>query len=261
MNDLHGRGGTAKVAALLKAGYDYSAFYGSMLVFGLLCLSWSLLALPLYALLPRRRAIACGRYCIMAGFRLYSHWLAALGVYRLDVSAIDALRGGPPLILAPNHPSLIDAPLILARHPNLSCVMKSDLTDNLLFGPGARLARYIRNGSALQIVREAVTDLRQGAVLLLFPEGTRTMSAPVNRLKRSIGVIAKHAQVPVQTLIIDTDSPLLRKGWRFGIRPSLPISYRLRLGRRFDPSSDVDAFVAELERYYRNELQSGPTCH
>jgi 1-acyl-sn-glycerol-3-phosphate acyltransferase len=250
----------SEMRAGLKTVYDYAAFYGSMLVFGLLCLSWSVLALPLYALLPRRYAIACGRYGIMAGFRLYSHWLAVLGVYRLDVSAIDTLRDGPPVILAPNHPSLIDAPLILARHPNLTCVMKSDLTGNLLFGPGARLARYIRNHSALQMVREAVTDLRQGAVLLLFPEGTRTLRAPVNRLKRSIGVIAKHARVPVQTLIIDTDSPMLRKGWRFGMRPSLPISYRLRLGRRFDPSPDVDAFVAELESYFHAELQRGPSC-
>jgi len=144
----------SEMRAGLKTAYDYAAFYGSMLVFGLLCLSWSVLALPLYALLPRRYAIACGRYGIMAGFRLYSHWLAVLGVYRLDVSAIDTLRDGPPVILAPNHPSLIDAPLILARHPNLTCVMKSDLTGNLLFGPGARLARYIRNNSALQMVRE-----------------------------------------------------------------------------------------------------------
>jgi 1-acyl-sn-glycerol-3-phosphate acyltransferase len=250
----------SEMRAGLKTAYDYTAFYGSMLVFGLLCLSWSVLALPLYALLPRRYAIACGRYGIMAGFRLYSHWLAVLGVYRLDVSAVDTLRDGPPVILAPNHPSLIDAPLILARHPNLTCVMKSDLTGNLLFGPGARLARYIRNNSALQMVREAVTDLRQGAVLLLFPEGTRTLRAPVNRLTRSIGVIAKHAQVPVQTLIIDTDSPMLRKGWRFGMRPSLPISYRLRLGRRFDPSPDVDAFVAELESYFHAELQRGSSC-
>jgi 1-acyl-sn-glycerol-3-phosphate acyltransferase len=254
MNEVRTIDVASGVWAPLRAVYDYTAFYGSMLLFGLLCLSWSLLAVPLLVLLPRRTAMAWGRYGIMAAFRLYSHWLGLLGVYRLDVSALDTLRDAPPLILAPNHPSLIDAPLILARHPNLTCVMKSDLMGNLLFGPGARLARYIRNGSALQMVREAVANLREGAVLLLFPEGTRTTRAPVNGLKRSIGVIAKHARVPVQTLLIETDSPLLRKGWRFGMRPSLPITYRVRLGRRFDPSPDVDAFVAELERYYHSEL-------
>jgi 1-acyl-sn-glycerol-3-phosphate acyltransferase len=257
MNEMHTMiRAAARVGVALRAGYDYVAFYGSMLVFALLCLSWSVLTLPLLPLLPQHTACAWGRYGIMAGFRLYSHWLALLGVYRLDVSALDALRDAPPLILAPNHPSLIDAPLILARHPNLACIMKSDLTDNVLFGPGARLARYIRNGSAVQMVREAVATLKDGAVLLLFPEGTRTTRPPVNDLKKSIGVIAKHARVPVQTLIIDTDSPLLRKGWRFGMRPSLPIRYRVRLGRRFDPSPDVDAFVAELERYFHSELQA-----
>jgi hypothetical protein len=60
----------------------------------------------------------------------------------------------------------------------------------------------------------------------------------------------------MQTLIIDTDSALLRKGWRFGMRPSLPITYRVRLGRRFDPPPDVDGFMAELERHYHSELRS-----
>jgi 1-acyl-sn-glycerol-3-phosphate acyltransferase len=122
------------------------------------------------------------------------------------------------------------------------------------------LARYIRNGSPRQMVREAVADLKDGGTLLLFPEGTRTTHAPVNPLKKSVGVIAKHAQVPVQALIIDTDSPFLGKRWRIWTRPSLPITYRVRLGRRFEPPRDAEAFAAELERYYHSELHSGPSA-
>jgi 1-acyl-sn-glycerol-3-phosphate acyltransferase len=242
MNDVATTSIASRPAALLPALYDYGAFYRSMLVFALLCLTWSLLTLPLYALLPRRLALVWGRYGIMACYRLY------------DVSALDTLRDGPTLILAPNHPSLSDAPLILARQPNLTCVMKSELTDNLLFGLGARLARYIRNRSAAQMVPEAVASLKEDAVLLLYPEGTRTPRPPLNHLKKSIGVIAKHAQVAVQMLIIDTESPLRRKGWRFGMRPSPLIRYRARLGRRLDPSPDVDGLVAKLERYYHSEI-------
>ena len=84
--------------------------------------------------------------------------------------------------------------LILTRHPNLACVMKPDLMGNILLGPGARLARYIRNDSPRPMVREAVDDLKGGGLLLLFPEGTRTTRAPVNALKRSVGVIARHAR-------------------------------------------------------------------
>jgi 1-acyl-sn-glycerol-3-phosphate acyltransferase len=224
-------------------------------VLALICVSWSLLALPLYLLLPRRAGITVGRHGIMYGFRLYGHWATMVGAYRLDLSAIDSLRGSPPMILAPNHPSLIDAILILTRHPNLSCVMKSDLMENILYGPGARLARYINNSSTLRMVREAVADLDDGGTLLLFPEGTRSARSPINELKKSIAVIARQAQVPVQTLIIETDHPFLSKARGLWARAPFPVTYRVRLGKRFDPPDDVDAFMAELDRYYRSELQ------
>ena len=237
----------------LKSVYESVALYGLLIVLGLICLTWSVIALPLHAL-PRRRGVAAGRFGIMAGFRLYSWLLSLSGAYRLDLRAIDALRGGPPVILAPNHPSLIDALLILTRHPNLACVMKGALMSNLFLGPGSRLARYIRSDMPRQMIKEAVADLREGGVLLLFPEGTRTTSAPLNPLTASVGVIAKHARVPVQTLIIETDSPYLSKGWPLFRRPHLPITYRVRLGRRFDPPTDVAAFMVALEQEYVQQL-------
>jgi Tat protein secretion system quality control protein TatD with DNase activity len=74
----------------------------------------------------------------------------------------------------------------------------------------------------------------------------------------SVGLIAKHAKVPVQTLVIETDSPFLSKGWPLFKRPDLPITYKVRLGQRFDPPTDVPAFTAELDRYYRQALQGAP---
>ncbi len=238
----------------MKIAYEYFALYSSLTLLGLICLTWSVFALPLYFLLPVRIGTAVGRRGIMAGFRLYSWSLAITGTYRLDLKAVDSLKGGPPLILAPNHPALIDALLILTRHPNLVCVMKSELMKNVFLGAGSRLARYVPNESSRQMVKESVAHLRAGGILLLFPEGTRTTRFPINPLVGSVGLIAKHAKVPVQTLIIETDSPFLSKGWPLFKRPQLPITYRVRLGQRFDPPSDVPAFTAELDRYYRQAL-------
>jgi 1-acyl-sn-glycerol-3-phosphate acyltransferase len=258
MNEVRAVAGTTPLKAVQKALFEYIVLYSSLLVLALICLAWSIVTLPLYFLLPRSTAKRVGRYGIMAGFRLYGQWLTLVGAFEFDLSEIDALRGGPALILAPNHPSLIDAILILTRHPNLACVMKSNLMDNVLFGPGARLARYINNSSTLRMVRDAVTDLNEGGTLLLFPEGTRSERSPVGELKKSIAVIARQAQVPVQTVIIDMDSPFLSKARGLWARPSFPVSYRVRLGKRFDPPQDapqdVDAFMAELERHYRAEL-------
>jgi 1-acyl-sn-glycerol-3-phosphate acyltransferase len=242
---------------IFKIIYEYFALYSSLTLLGVICLTWSVFALPLYFVLPPRAGTAVGRFGIMAGFRIYSWSLMVTGTYRLDLRAIDTLRGGPPVILAPNHPALIDALLILTRHPNLVCVMKSQLMKNVFLGSGSRLARYVRNDSSRQMVKESVAHLQAGGVLLLFPEGTRTTRAPINRpLVASVGLIAKHAKVPVQTLLIETDSPFLSKGWPLFKRPTLPIVYRVRLGRRFEPPSDVTAFTEELDRYYRQALET-----
>jgi 1-acyl-sn-glycerol-3-phosphate acyltransferase len=237
-----------------KILYEYFALFTSLALLGILCLTWSAFATPLCFVLPRKPGSSVGRRGIMILFRFYAWSLSATGTYRLDVTAIDSLRGGPPVILAPNHPCLIDALLILARHPNIVCVMKAQLMKNVFLGSGARLARYVRNESSRQMVKESVSHLHQGALLLLFPEGTRTTRAPINPLFGSVALIAKHAHVPVQSLIVETDSPYLSKGWPLFKRPSLPITYRVRLGKRFAPPKDVAAFTAELEAYYRREL-------
>jgi 1-acyl-sn-glycerol-3-phosphate acyltransferase len=242
----------------LKIIHEYVVAYCVLTLLGAICLLFSVWALLVHPLLPRRAGTAAGRFGIMAGFRLFSWLLTLTGAYKLDLTAIDALREGPPVILAPNHPSLIDALLILTRHPNIACVMKADLLDNIFLGAGSRLARYIPSDQPRQMIKEAVADLRQGSVLLLFPEGTRSTRNPINPLKASIGVIAKHAGVPVQVALIETDSPYLRKGWPLFRRPSLPITYRIRLGRRFDPPQDVNSFMSALEREFTEELTGAP---
>ncbi len=242
----------------LKIVHEYAVAYVLLVLLGVICLLFSVWALVMHPLLTRRAGTAAGRFGIMAGFRAFSWALSVTGAYKLDLSAIDSLRDGPPVILAPNHPSLIDALLILSRHPNIACVMKAELMDNIFLGAGSRLARYIPSDPPRQMIKDAVGDLREGGVLLLFPEGTRTTQNPLNPLKASIGVIARHAGVPVQVAIIETDSPYLGKGWPLFRRPNLPITCRVRLGRRFDPPEDVNSFMIALEREYRQQLGGAP---
>jgi 1-acyl-sn-glycerol-3-phosphate acyltransferase len=242
------------MSGLLRLLRDSITTYASLAVLALICLSWTVFALPLYLLLPERFGTAAGRAGIMGGFRLYSWWLELVRAYRLDLSALDALRKGPSLILAPNHPSAIDALLILSRLPNLICVMKSELMHNVFLGAGARLARFVCNEPPRRMILDAVAGLERGGILMLFPEGTRSVRFPVNPLKASIGTIARHAGVAVQTLLIETDSPYLSKGWPLWRRPRLPIAYRLRLGRRFEPPADAREFATELEQYFESEL-------
>lgn len=236
------------------ASYEYLVLGFGFGFLALLCLAWSMFAVFLYRLLPQRWGRMLGRGVIMAGFRLYVASLELTRGIRFDLRALDSLRDQGPLIIAPNHPSLLDAVMILSRLPDVACILKAELMDNILFGAGSRLARYIRNDSPRGMIRQSVKDLKRGSHLLLFPEGTRTTQPPVNAFKGGLGLIAARADVPIQTVFIETDSAFLGKTWPLFRRPSLPISYRLRLGRRFDPPDDVQRFMAELARYYAAEL-------
>jgi 1-acyl-sn-glycerol-3-phosphate acyltransferase len=245
-------------APLLKRAYEYLATYGLLLSLAALSLVWTVLAVVLLGPLPRRWRRTAVRYTMMAGCRLYSWLLVIAGAYELDVGSIDTLRGGPPVILAPNHPASIDAILLLARHPDLACILKPELMSNLFFGAGARLAGFIRTDPPRRMIREAVAELRRGGIVLLFPEGTRTTRAPLNPLTGSAAVIARHAEVPIQVAIIETDSPYLGKGWPILKVPRLPIRYRVRLGERLQPTEDAGAGTQALEEALSRELANAP---
>lgn len=225
---------------------------------GAICLAWTVLAVPMLLVMPRRRGVRIGRLGILAGFRLYTWLLRLLGLYRLDLTALRALHDSPPVVLAPNHPSVIDALLIIAHEPRISCVMKTSLRNNLFLGAGARLAGYIRHDPPRQMIHDAVAELAAGGIVLMFPEGTRTTRAPINALQAGVGIIAKNAAVPVQTLIIEVDSPYAGKGWSLFRPVAFPITCRMRLGRRFAAPSDARDFTSELEAYLREALLEAP---
>ena len=220
----------------------------------LICLGWLPFALLLQPLLPQRWAQPIGRGFITRGFRFYLRLLEIFCACRFDLQELDRLRDSGPLIVAANHPSLLDAVMIVSRLPNAVCVMKASLMDNLLFGAAARLARYIRNDAPLEMILNARQALHDGARLVIFPEGTRTADFPLDPCSPSIGLVANRARVPVQTVLIEFSTPYLGKAWPLFRRPQLPLSCRIRLGRRFEPPSNVQAFTAEIEAYFRAEL-------
>jgi 1-acyl-sn-glycerol-3-phosphate acyltransferase len=244
----------------LRAAWEYFILGLGFLLLGLVTFAWGMIALALLAVVSADAGRRTGRAAAMLGFRGYLVTMEALGAWRLDLRELDRLRDAGPLIIAPNHPCLLDAVLIVSRLPNAVCVMKGALLGNFLLGPAARLARYVRNDSLLRLVTRAGEELRQGGQLLLFPEGTRSTTAPVGPLTEAVGALSRRVGVPVQAVIIEAGSDFLAKGRSPLARPRLPLTYRVRLGRRFDPPEDVRAFTAELSRHFARELalRAGP---
>jgi 1-acyl-sn-glycerol-3-phosphate acyltransferase len=227
---------------------------------GLMSLGWNLLAAGLYRLLPEATGRSVGQAGVSWVYRTF--WTSArlVGMLRIDSAVLDTLRDEPGgVIIAANHPSLLDALIVIARVQRTVCIMKASLMDNVFLGAGSRLARYIANDSPRQMIRAAVERLKAGDHLVLFPEGTRSPSpTEVHPFRPGITLIAQRAGVPIQTVLIETDSPYLGKGWPLWKLPPLPVVFRARLGRRFEPQADHEALLATLEGYFRQELSKEP---
>jgi 1-acyl-sn-glycerol-3-phosphate acyltransferase len=243
----------AATRGLLAALHETVRLWLGLLLLALFCFGISLLALPMLVL-PRALRRRQGRKLISASSRAYLNLLALMGACRFDLAALDELAGADPMVIAPNHPSLFDAVILLSRLPDATCIMKADIVNNVLFGGCARLAGYIGTTPLRTMVKGAVDNLHEGSHVLLFPEGTRTTRFPLGPLQGTTGLIAKNAVVPVQTVFIETDSGFLGKGWSLLWTPRMPITYRVRLGRRFDAPARTAEFTAALEAYFQSEL-------
>ena len=229
-------------------------FYVLLAHLAMMSLTWSLASLVLYPLLSRENGVVVGRAAISSVYRGFWSCAQVLGLMRIDYEALDVLNDDSGLIIAANHPSLLDAMLVVARVPRGICIMRAGLMHSPFLGAGARLARYIRNDPPRGMIRSAVRNLQAGGQLVLFPEGTRTVTPPINPFRPGMTLMAHMAQVPIQTVIIESDSPYLGKGWPIWRMPQFPVVFSARLGQRFAPEADHMALLKRIETYFSNEL-------
>ena len=196
--------------------------------------------------------------------RLFAFWTrltVRMGVFEISIperEKLGALRGA---VLAPNHPSLLDAVFLLAIVPQTVCIMRANLINDLFLGGAARLAGYVPNDSGPALIRSGVEKIASGANLLIFPEGTRTRGAALNPFKHGFALIAARTGAPVQTILIEREGRYLSKGVSLFAFARPPCRVRFHLGASFhpDPGENAHAFSARLERYFRDRLEDTGT--
>lgn len=125
-------------------------------------------------------------------FRLLFHW---------RVSGLENVPQGGAII-APNHQSIWDIPLVaLALAGRRTYFMaKSELFRNPIFARIIRtlLAFPVRRGAPDRAaIRYAIEILKQGELLTIFPEGTRSKTGELKEAEAGLSLIAARAQVPI----------------------------------------------------------------
>jgi len=239
-----------------KGVLQSGAFYLAYFIFAALG-SLVSVACAIPAMLFRgARARLFGQKLIHRLFACFVCYLRGFGLIELDAEGLTGGRGWGGVIVAANHPGLLDAVLLVSQLPQAVCLMKGSLARNIVLSGTARLAGYIQNQSGLGLVKKCEERLGEGASLVVFPEGTRTVGGKLLPFKMGFALVAVLTRAPVQTVLITAGSNYLGKGWPFFRRPVFPVSYSLRLGRRFQPEPGEDAkeFGRTVEKYFRETL-------
>lgn len=131
---------------------------------------------------------------------------------RLEVSGSENIPEKGGVIVAANHVSYLDPPVIgAALKRRAAYIAKEGLFRIPLLGWGIKAFSFPVNRDRPQpsTIKEAVSRLKQGGVLVLFPEGGRSADGSFLDAKRGVGMIAAmSAALVVPTLIEGTDKAL-----------------------------------------------------
>jgi len=245
----------------LQRASAVGACYVSWLAFGLLGLGLSVACGP-GLLLPRRAGRGARvRAAIRRLFNLWTWWLRVGGVLRFAWRGFEAPLARGTVYIA-NHPTLLDATLLLARLPDAVCIIKPKLMRNPAIGPAARMAGYIAGETGLDLVREVAARIVAGQSLLIFPEGTRTATGTtLGPLKPGFALIAALARAPVQLISIRASSDMVPRDRAWWLPPStLPVWMNISVERRwdYDPARSARELTDEVEQHLRSILRANP---
>ena len=225
---------------------------------GVLLIMWLPLAL-LLLLVPAGRRPRMTRQVIHHAMRLYRWWLMLIGGCRFDTATLDQLRRNTPGVIIANHPSLLDALVVLAHVPNVVCVMRAGLLKNPLLALPARLAGYLPNDNPVEMMLGGRAAIRAGCHVLLFPESSRTRrpSAPnVDAFHPAAFMLAERAEAPLHAFLFRYDSPLLGKSEPLWCPPRVPVRLKVeRLNHRPPVSADPHAQAESWQEAYREALE------
>ena len=166
---------------------------------------------------------------------------------RVRTSGLEGLPQAGPLIVVANHTTLVDPPFVAAwLQPALGRPLQFLAKEQLFasaLSPVLRMYGAIlvkAGGSDVEAYRAAVTVLRGGGVVSVFPEGTRSLDGVMIEPRAGIALIAARTGAPILPIGISGGHRFLPSGRTL---PAFGTRLTMRVGRpvhasTLDPTLD-----------------------
>jgi 1-acyl-sn-glycerol-3-phosphate acyltransferase len=144
-------------------------------------------------------------------------------IARVRLSGLENVPAEGPFIIASNHLSWFDVPLIPIYFSRPVSYMAKEETFQSRIGWLVRFlgAFPVKRGEAdRQALRAASEQLKEGNIIVIFPEGTRSKTHTMARGHSGLGMIALRSGAPVLPVAVSGSEKLLKK-----FRPRVTVTY------------------------------------
>jgi long-chain acyl-CoA synthetase len=177
---------------------------------------------------------------------------------------LEMLPRQAPFILCPNHQSFLDGPLLIGGLPKwvIDRIFILGYTDYFegpvmgFFGKLSRIVAVDATVNLIQALQLGSLGLRNGKVLLVFPEGTRTIDGRVAEFKKGAAIIACELGVPVVPVGLKGAFQMWPRGGSFRRHP-VQITFGEPIDpKRFQGSPDPYSALTEVLRDAVQKLSS-----
>jgi long-chain acyl-CoA synthetase len=131
--------------------------------------------------------------------------------FQLKVTGLEKLPARGPFILCSNHQSFLDPVILASVLPSSIFKRVFSVGTSEIFGSGfmRRLAGWLRvivvdpDANLMPAMRAGAFGLRHGQVLMLYPEGERSIDGTPRIFKKGAAILSLHLQVPIVPVAIE----------------------------------------------------------
>jgi 1-acyl-sn-glycerol-3-phosphate acyltransferase len=119
-------------------------------------------------------------------------------------------------VIVPNHQSLLDIVFFNMLRHRLRWVSKKEIFRVPLVGWEMRMVKYIElvrgnKSSVIKMMEECVKSLKEGISIVIFPEGTRSLSGAIGKFKTGAFQIAIKTDKPLLPVLVDGTGEIMPK--------------------------------------------------
>ena len=175
--------------------------------------------------------------------------------FGLTVEGKEKLPQKGPFILSPNHQSFLDGPVVASLMPwrlfrDMFYVGTSEIFGQheflgffYLLGRTFKLIPVDPDSNLVNAMRAGAAGLREGDILVLYPEGERSIDGTPKRFKKGAAILSTHLQVPIV--------PVALEGFYDAWPRNRKLPRRARLHVRFGDPIEPPASVRNAEQTYK----------